>query len=158
MEFCTKSSQFRAATAQWQRLLQGEWPDFEGATVPKEQASATIPADSPIRRLYLLALIDATKHPQIHGHLTPAPAEPDRRADSTRADEGDDGHAHDLPGDDEPDADPRPAERERQPRHDRSPRRLAETPGGSGDEGVAGSAAGEHDEVIILIVATFGRL
>jgi len=24
--------------------------------------------DSPIRRLYLFALIDATKHPQIHGH------------------------------------------------------------------------------------------
>ena len=24
----------------------------------------------PIRRLYLLALIDATKHPQIHGHPT----------------------------------------------------------------------------------------
>ena len=28
------------------------------------------PADSLIRRLYLLALIDATKHPQIHGHPT----------------------------------------------------------------------------------------
>jgi len=70
MELCTKSSQFRAATALWQRLLQGEWPGFEGATVPKEQAPATIPADSPIRRLYLLALIDATKHPQIHGHPT----------------------------------------------------------------------------------------
>ena len=28
------------------------------------------PADSPIRRRYLLALIDATKHPQIHGHPT----------------------------------------------------------------------------------------
>ena len=27
-----------------------------------------IPVHSPIRRLYLLALIDATKHPQIHGH------------------------------------------------------------------------------------------
>ena len=54
----------------WQRLLQGEWPGFEGATVPKDQAPATIPADSPIRRLYLLALIDATKHPQIHGHPT----------------------------------------------------------------------------------------
>ena len=70
MELCTKSRQFRAATAQWQRLLQGEWPGFEGATVPKDQAPATIPADSPIRRLYLLALIDATKHPQIHGHPT----------------------------------------------------------------------------------------
>ncbi len=70
MELCTKSSQFRAATALWQRLLQGEWPGFEGATVPKDQAPATIPADSPIRRLYLLALIDATKHPQIHGHPT----------------------------------------------------------------------------------------
>jgi hypothetical protein len=70
MELCTKSRQFRAATALWQRLLQGEWPGFEGATVPKDQAPATIPADSPIRRLYLLALMDATKHPQIHGHLT----------------------------------------------------------------------------------------
>ncbi|MBX7209689.1 MAG: TIR domain-containing protein [Verrucomicrobiaceae bacterium] len=70
MELCTKSSQFRAATALWQRLLQGEWRAFEGATVPKDQAPATIPADSPIRRLYLLALIDATKHPQIHGHPT----------------------------------------------------------------------------------------
>ena len=38
--------------------------------MPKGQAPATIPADSPIRRLYLLALIDATKHPQIHGHPT----------------------------------------------------------------------------------------
>jgi hypothetical protein len=66
----TKSGQFRAATALWQPLLQGEWPGFEGATVPKDQAPATIPADSPIRRLYLLALIDATKHPQIHGHPT----------------------------------------------------------------------------------------
>ena len=34
--------------------------------MPKDQAPATIPADSPIRRLYLLAFIDATKHPQIH--------------------------------------------------------------------------------------------
>jgi len=56
----------------WQRLLQGEWPGFEGATAAKDQAPATIPADSLIRRLYLLALIDATKHPQIHGHPTPA--------------------------------------------------------------------------------------
>ncbi len=38
--------------------------------MPKDQVPATIPADSPIRRLYLLALIDATKHPQIHGHRT----------------------------------------------------------------------------------------
>jgi hypothetical protein len=68
MELCTKSSQFRAATTQWLALQRGEWPGFEGATVPKDQAPATIPADSPIRRLYLLALIDATKHPQIHGH------------------------------------------------------------------------------------------
>lgn len=30
---------------------------------------------------------------------------PDRRADRSRADEGGDGHAYDLPGDDEPDAD-----------------------------------------------------
>jgi hypothetical protein len=36
--------------------------------VHSSQPLATIPADSPIRRLYLLALIDATKHPQIHGH------------------------------------------------------------------------------------------
>ena len=36
----------------------------------KDQAPAAIPADSSIRRLYLLALIDATKHPQIHGHPT----------------------------------------------------------------------------------------
>lgn len=70
MELCAKSSQFRAATALWQRLSQGEWPGFEGATVPKDQAPATIPADSPIRCLYLLALIGVTKHPQIHGHLT----------------------------------------------------------------------------------------
>jgi len=70
MELCTKSSQFRAATALWQRLLQVEWPGFEGATVTKDQAPETIPADSPIRRLYLLALIDATKHPLIHGHPT----------------------------------------------------------------------------------------
>ena len=52
------------------RRAAGEWPGFEGATVPKDQAPATIPSDSPIRRLYLLALIDATKHPQIHGHPT----------------------------------------------------------------------------------------
>jgi len=32
--------------------------------------SSQFPADSPNRRLYLLALIDATKHPQIHGHPT----------------------------------------------------------------------------------------
>ena len=38
--------------------------------MPKDQAPATVAADSPIRRLYLLALIDATKHPQIHGHPT----------------------------------------------------------------------------------------
>ena len=38
--------------------------------MPKEQAPTTIPADNPIRRFYLLALIDATKHPQIHGHPT----------------------------------------------------------------------------------------
>ena len=68
MELCTKSGQFRAATAQWQRLLQGEWPGFEGAAVPKDQAPAEISALSPIRRLYLLALIDAAKYPQIHGH------------------------------------------------------------------------------------------
>ena len=71
---------------------------------------------------------------------------PDRLTVNTRADEGDDGHAHDLPGDDEPDADPREG---RQPRHDRSPRRLAETPGGSGDAGLAGGAAGECGEVAI---------
>ncbi len=58
-------------TAQWLRLSQGEWPGFEGATVPKDQAPTTIPADSPIHRLYLLALIDATKHPQIHGRPIP---------------------------------------------------------------------------------------
>lgn len=34
------------------------------------KAPATIPADSTIRRRYLLALIDATKHSQIHGHPT----------------------------------------------------------------------------------------
>jgi hypothetical protein len=62
------ATQFRAATALWQRLSQREWPGFEGATVPKEQAPATIPADRPIRRIYLLASIDATKHPQMHGH------------------------------------------------------------------------------------------
>lgn len=67
--------------------------------------TATISADSPIRNLYLLALIDATKHQMIDGHPTPARLGPDRRADRPRADEGDDGHPHDLPGDDEPDAD-----------------------------------------------------
>ncbi len=67
MELCTKSSQFRAATAKWQQLLKGEWPGFEGAAVPKDQAPATIPADSPIRRLYLLALIEATEHSQMSG-------------------------------------------------------------------------------------------
>lgn len=70
MELCTKSSQFRAATELWQRVSQGEWPGFEGAAVPKDQAPAAVTDDSPIRRLYLLALIDATKHPQIHGHPT----------------------------------------------------------------------------------------
>jgi len=30
-----------------------------------------IPVHSPIRRLYLLALIDATTHPQFHGHPIP---------------------------------------------------------------------------------------
>ena len=54
----------------WQQLLQKEWPGFEGTTVPKDQTLAAIPSESPIRRLYLLALIDATKHPQIHGHPT----------------------------------------------------------------------------------------
>jgi len=46
----------------------GVWPGVEGATVPKDQAPAAILADSPIRRFYLLALSDTTKHPQIHGH------------------------------------------------------------------------------------------
>jgi hypothetical protein len=32
--------------------------------------TATDTADSPIRRLYLIAVIDATKHPQIYGHPT----------------------------------------------------------------------------------------
>jgi ribosomal protein L31 len=50
--------------------LQDKWPDSEDTTFQKEQAPATIPTDSTIRRLYLLALIDATKHPQIHGHPT----------------------------------------------------------------------------------------
>ncbi len=70
MELCAKSGQFRAATALWQRLLQGEWPGFEGAAVPKAQAPATVATDSAIRRLYLLALIDAAKHPLIHVHPT----------------------------------------------------------------------------------------
>ncbi len=48
---------------------------------------------------------------------------PDRRTDRPRADEGDDDDAHDLPGDDEPDADPR---ERRQPRHERSPRSRLE--------------------------------
>jgi len=47
MELCTKSSQFRAATALWQRLLQGEWPGFEGATVPKDQAPRQSPPTAP---------------------------------------------------------------------------------------------------------------
>ena len=93
------------------------------ATVPEDQAPATITADSPI---YPLALMDATKHPQIHGHATNLP---DRRTDRPRADEGDASHAYDPPGDDEPDADPREG---RQPRHERTPRDLAETPEGSG--------------------------
>ena len=33
-------------SALWRRLLQGEWPGFEGATVPKDQAPATTPAAS----------------------------------------------------------------------------------------------------------------
>jgi len=41
-------------------LVLGEWPSFESATVPEDQAPATITADSPI---YPLALMDATKHP-----------------------------------------------------------------------------------------------
>jgi hypothetical protein len=44
--------------------------DTKRATVLKNLAPLTVPADSPIRRLYLLALIDATNHPQIHGHPT----------------------------------------------------------------------------------------
>lgn len=60
-------------------------------------------------------------------------------SDSTRSDEGDAGNAHDLAGDDEPDADPR---ERRQPRYECSPRRLAETPGGSRGEGLADGAAG----------------
>lgn len=65
MEFCAKSGQFRAARAQWQRLLKGEWPGPNCTIVTKDQAPATVPDDSPIRRLYILALFDATRR-----HLT----------------------------------------------------------------------------------------
>lgn len=110
MELCTKSSQFRAASALWQRLLQGEWPGFEGATVPKDQAPATIPADSPFRRLYLLALIDATKHLTIRSLRLRRFNEWSARTRTTTrgtrmlqpdrigADKGEDGDAHDLLG------------------------------------------------------------
>ena len=70
MDLCTNCSQFRAATSSWLRSLRGECPGIEGVTVPKDQTPTTIPADSPIRRLCLRALIDATKHPQIHGRPT----------------------------------------------------------------------------------------
>lgn len=53
---------------------------------------------------------------------------------------GDGGLVEGLPGDDEPDAGPR---KRRQPRHERYPLGLAETPGGSGDEGLAGGDAGD---------------
>ncbi len=70
MQLCAKSGQLRAATSQWQALQRGEWPGFEQAIVPKDQAPATIIGESPIRCHYLITLIDATKHPQIHGHPT----------------------------------------------------------------------------------------
>lgn len=54
MLMCAKSRQYRAATAQWRHLL------IDPANTPG--------ADSEIRRIYLLALIDAAKHPAIHGH------------------------------------------------------------------------------------------
>ena len=46
-----------------------QWNLLSKRIAADEPLSKT-PADSPIRRLYLLALIDATKHPQIHGHPT----------------------------------------------------------------------------------------
>lgn len=38
----------------------------------------------------------------------------------------------------------------RQPRHERSPRRLAETPGGSGDAGLAGGDERSRGKVTAL--------
>lgn len=79
MQLCIKSGQHRAATAQWQQLMRGEWPMGLDATgrVPRDaQAAAPTPqptriaSDSEIRRFYLLALIDATKRVKILGHAT----------------------------------------------------------------------------------------
>ncbi len=67
MELCAKSGQFRAATALWHQLSQGMWPGFEGRALPSDQPPTHISADSRIRHHYLLALIHATRHPQIHG-------------------------------------------------------------------------------------------
>jgi hypothetical protein len=93
-------------------------------------------ADSPIRRLYLLALIDATKHPQIYGHPTICQTAEQIAPVLTREMMATPTISLAMMS---PDADSRGR---RQPRHERSPRGLAETPGGSGVEGVAGGAAG----------------
>ena len=88
---------------------------------------ATIPADCPIRRLYLLALIDATKHPQIHGHPTIISLRL-RRLNECSA---------------------------RTRTTTRGTRMLhAETTGGSGDGGVAGGAAGDK---VVLSFSSHGR-
>lgn len=79
MQLCTKAGQHRAATAQWQQLMRGEWPMGLGAIgrLPRDTKAApsappptNIAPDSEIRRLYLLALIDATKRMKILGHAT----------------------------------------------------------------------------------------
>jgi hypothetical protein len=45
-------------------------PALKVPTCRKTKPPRACATDNPIRRLYLLALIDATKHPQIHGHST----------------------------------------------------------------------------------------
>jgi hypothetical protein len=45
-------------------------PALKVPTCRKTKPPRACATDNPIRRLYLLALIDATKHPQIHGHPT----------------------------------------------------------------------------------------
>ena len=56
MQLCAKAGQFRSAMAQWQSLL------ADPATAPS--------ASSEIRRLYLIALIDATRRGDVLGHIT----------------------------------------------------------------------------------------
>ncbi len=68
MLLCARSGQFLTATAQWQRLMRGEWPDFVGLAVSSEWTQATVANDSLIRRIYLIALIDAANRGHQIGH------------------------------------------------------------------------------------------